>query len=243
MYFRFCEYYELILFPASEWQLIRFVRYVANGVTSYDTVTGYLSSIRRLHELGGFPLPKEVHWLKLELMAIKRELAHLVKKAPPITPLMLVEMFQHVTASRQDQVAYAALVVGFTLFLRKSNLVPDSINGFNPKEQLTVEDITWKGERMVIDIEWSKTLQVRDRELVLPLIPARNKVVCAVAWIKQILACRAQIRKGDPLFAYEVNGLLIPLTYEVLSKKLKEWVGLMGRQGDLHTLHGLRRGG
>ena len=150
MYYKFCQYYELQVFPVDEWQLVRFGRFVANAITSYDTVAGYLSSIKRLHELGSFPFPEKLHLLKLEMMAIKKELAHLVKKAPPITPQILLEISEHVNWQNQEEmVSYAALVIGFTLFLRKSNMVPESVNTFNKKEQITVEDV-WCCKNLVM---------------------------------------------------------------------------------------------
>ena len=209
MYFRFCTYYGLQPFPADEWQLVRFARYVANAVTSYDTVAGYLSSIKRLHELGDFVFPRNTYLLKLELMAIRRELAHLVKKAPPVTPELLASIFQHMNIqSDQEVAAYTALVVGFTLFLRKSNLVPDSVDGFNPKEQLCVEDVKIQNNMVVIEIKWSKTLQNRQKELLLPLVPAKRKLICAVFWLRYVLGRRPWLKAmvkggGTPVFLGE----------------------------------------
>ena len=243
-YIRFCLMYGYQAFPAVEWQLVQFARFIANAVTSYDTVAGYMSVIKRLHELGGYAYPTEVFLLKQEMMGIKKELAHIIKKAPPVTPQILMEIFKHVNIKDQMQVvAFAALVVGFQLFLRKSNLVPDTIESFNDKEQLTREDVWCNGKLMMVEIKWSKTLQCRERDLTLPLVEARHKVVCSVFWIRLLIEKFPSAGKNAPLFAYKVNGRLVPLTYDILSKRLKEWVTLTGRQGELYTLHGLRRGG
>ena len=58
-----------------------------------------------------------------------------------------------------------------------------------------------------------------------------------------MLVARPYLQKGQALFTYSVNGQFIPLTYEILSKKLKEWVTGTGKQGDQYTLHGLRHSG
>ena len=168
----------------------------------------------------------------------------MVKKAPPITPDILLDVARHVNVGNiEEMTSSAALVVGFTLFLRKSNLVPETIQGFNKQEQLTVEDV-WCGKNlMMVEIKWSKTLQARDRELLLPLIPAKTPQLCAVRWIKYLLNHRKKVSVGQPLFAYYSGGQLIPLTYEKLSGRLKAWVSKTGRQGERFTLHRLRRGG
>ena len=220
------------------------MRYVANAVTSFDTVTRYLSLVKRLHEFGAMAFPAQVHLLKFELMVIKKELMHLVKKAPPIMPTILLEIAGKVDWTREEEmVAYAALVIGFTLFLRKSNLVSESVNSFNKKEQLTVEDVWCHQELVMVEIKWSKTLQTRDKELVIPLVPAKTQMLCAAGWVKRILRSRRKVSVGDPLFGYQSNGLVIPLTYDKLSKRLKEWVSATGRDGQEYTLHGLCRGG
>lgn len=57
IYSRFCEFYGLQMFPADVWQMIRYARYIANTVTSCETVLNYLSGVRRLHELAGYHVP------------------------------------------------------------------------------------------------------------------------------------------------------------------------------------------
>ena len=162
-YHRFCYFYELQPFPATEWNLVRYVRYLANGVTSYGTVTGYLSTIKRLHEIGGYPFPQELHQLKLELMTIKFELAGPMKQVTPVTLSLLVRIFEVVNqADNKQMVGYAALVIGFCLFLRKSNLVPESLSQFKAGEQLVKGDVWNYLGYMMVDIRWSKTLQYRE---------------------------------------------------------------------------------
>ena len=58
---------------------------------------------------------------------------------------------------------------------------------------------------MLVEIKWSKTLQYRERELLLPLIPSRHKELCAVLWIRQMLSMRKKLHLDDPLFGYEVK--------------------------------------
>ena len=162
---------------------------MANGVTSYNTVVGYLSSIKRLHELGSFPFPLTLHMLRLELRAIKKELAGQVKKATPVTPQLLHDIYSVIdTNSLLDLVAYYALIIGFVLFLRKSNLMPETQAGFKPGEQLTRADMIKQGDVFVCDIRWTKTNQYRKHDLLLPLVPVHNNIICPVFWTKFIMS-------------------------------------------------------
>ena len=241
-YYHFCQFYELEMFPATKWNLVRYVRCLANGVMSYGTVTGYLSTIKRLHQLGRYKFLTDTFQLELELMAIKHELAGPIKKAVPITPALLVRIFEKVGKTDVKQLVYfAVLVIGFCLFLRKSNLVPDTLTGFNVKEQLTCQVVWWYKHYMMIDVKWSKTLQYREKDLTLPLKLADNGIVCAVKWINWLLQFDG---KGcDPLLAVPQMGRLTPITYDMLSKQLKCWVEMLGENPQDYTLHGLRRGG
>ena len=101
-------------------------------------VKAYLLAIKRFHEIAGIQFPVSLHLLKLEMMSIKRELAGPTKKAVPVTARLLTEIYRHVNLqSDQELVCYVALLVGFYLFLRQSNLAPDTCTTFNHKEQLT----------------------------------------------------------------------------------------------------------
>ena len=58
---------------------------------------------------------------------LKQLLATQTKQAKPITPAIFRKMFEHVDFLDHEQmVAWAALLYGFHMLLRKSNLVPDS---------------------------------------------------------------------------------------------------------------------
>ena len=245
VYLRFCQFYGLQPFPAEEWQLVRFARYLANGVTSYDTVKGYLSTIKTSHEIGKFPFPKDVSTLRLELRSIKFELAGPVKKAMPITPKKICSIYSVIQLGNPLHVAgYLALLVGFYLFLRKSNLVPDTQDSFNGKEQLKWENVWWWGSVLMVTVEWSKTRQYRDKPLDLPLIRCKDIRLCLIYWISYV-KLKFSPKPQDPLFSYPVQGKMTPITYPVLSKLLKSWVQEAGacEPTDSVTLHGLRRGG
>ena len=244
IYIKFCHIYGIDPFPTTEWDLIRYARYLANGVTSYDTVKNYLSAVKRFHELAAVEFPKQLNLLKLEMMSIRKELATVVKKAVPITPQLLLELYQKVDLKDPvETLAYIALVLGFCLFLRRSNLVAESGEKFNPKEQLTRKDIWKMGKLTVVDIKWSKTNQYRNRDLIIPLIPTRCKQICPVFWT-QALYQRFPTEDPDaPLFSYARRGKMTPLTGDTLSKKYKQWVAATGRDTEGYSLHGIRRGG
>ena len=85
-------------------------------------------------------------------------------------------------ADRVEMVAWTATLLGFYLFLRKSNLVPDTMDTYNVEQQFCRGDINLLGmdKAMMIEIRWSKTIQHKQKILRLPVLPAHNKAVCPV---------------------------------------------------------------
>lgn len=246
IYNRFCEFYGLKMFPATAWQMVRYARYIANTVTSYDTVMNYLSGVRKLHALGGFEVPAaDDPNLRHIMRAIRLELAHPIKQAEPVTPHLLRCIYEHVDLhSPFDLVCYTALLVGFYLFLRKSNLVPESVKEFNPCKQLTRSDILVGRNIMLVVIKWSKTIQYQQKELLLPLLTVQDLRICPHFWLR-LMFQKIPAGNNQPLFAVpsKTGGGVDALTYDQLAKKFKLWVHKSGLPCDRYTLHGLRKGG
>ena len=142
-----------------------------------------------------------------------------------------------------EVLCYIALLIGFYLFLRRSNLAAESMDKFNPKEQLTRKDVFKMGKLTVVDIKWSKMNQYREKELIIPLIPAKHRIICPVFWMNVLFQHFPVSSDLDPLFSYMNHGKVIPLTVEVLAKKYKDWVKKTGRSPKAYILHGLCRGG
>lgn len=244
IYHRFCMFYGLKMFPADEWQLVRFARYLGNSLTSAETVQNYLSGVRTLHRIGGYSVPDASSPnLALMIRALKFELAHATKQAKPLTPRLLFRIYQHINLSEpQDLVAFCALLIGFYLFLRASNLVPVSQQEFNPQEQLTNANVRMYKNITIIDVGWSKTIQYKEKVNSLPLIPVSKKEICPTFWVHVLEKVNGG-KPDTPLFSYLKEGELKILTYAQLTRKLKDWVAAAGEDAQGFSLHGLRRGG
>ena len=169
IYYRFCKLFQLVPFLSTEQNLTRYSRYIANGVQSYDTVKVYLSAVSRTHGCGvssGSSSPLVTNDVN------KEGVGGTCQKGSAGDPT-LVEVVD--LSSLVETLCYVALLIGFYLFLCKSNQVPDMLHGFNGKEQLTRQDVWQHGKLTMFDIKWSKANQYRQRNLLLPLIPTRNK--------------------------------------------------------------------
>ena len=137
----------------------------------HGTVVSYLSGVKTLHKLVG------ADWsafhavsLKLTLRGLRKTNDPIPRQAAPLTPAILEEIYDKLDmGTHEDALFWGVLILAFFLLFRKSNLIPDTKNGFDVKKQLTWGDLKFFPDRVECKIRWMKTNQFRDEELIFPL--------------------------------------------------------------------------
>ena len=85
------------------------------------------------------------------IKGIARQKKHVPKQAFPITIEMLTKIKQKIDLSSQERsTTWALFLLTFLLMARKSNLVPDSEEAFDPSKQLTRQDIIVNDRALLI---------------------------------------------------------------------------------------------
>ena len=133
-------------------------------------------------------------------------------------------------------------LVAFYSFLRISNLVPHSIAAFSPLEQLARGDVFFAPPGLQLLITWSKTLQNRNKVIVIKLPAIKNVAICPVYHIKQLL----QLLPGDqdsPLFQIPCYGKWVPLTDSRVRKHFKDVLIKLKLHNKGITFHTFRKSG
>ena len=245
-YEKFCHKFQLQPFPADNRQICRFGQHLARTFKSPDSVGNYLSAIRTFSALLGLviPDPKEKQ-MQMFIQGLKRLLDHEVKQAAPITPEILIRMSRVVNYTcHTDMVAWVATLIGFTMFLRKSNLVPDAMDAFDPKMQFRRQDfnITGPFSAMMAEISWAKNIQFRQKILRLPILPVANKAICPVLWVHYMIH-KTPALPSDPAFTIWDNGQKAALSANQLVARIRKWLKLIKEHEEDYSLHSLRRGG
>lgn len=243
-YLQFCIQFGLMPFPADAIQMRRYAQFLSESVKAIATVQNYMSAVRTYHYLvGANPPPRtsDCFMLNQTLRGLRLVMARPVRQAEPITPELLCQMHQFVNIKNQQQlVAWVAILLGFHMMLRKSNLVPEG--QFQPGKQLARRSITVGEGLLLVDIEWSKTLQYKQKKLIIPLIALPENRICPYYWV--VFMINAIPAEGSqPALCYRSRGTLVPLTYQQLTKWLKEWVARAGCDPTEFSSHSMRRGG
>ena len=245
-YQAFCDRYLLQYFPCDNRQLCRFGQHLRGKFESADAVGNYLSDMHTMMALLGLDIPDvKDKQMQMFLTGLKRVMQHAVKQASPITPQILVRRSKVVNyRDRVEVIAWTATLLGFYMFLRKSNLVPDAMDKFEPTQQFTRADANLLGldKAMMFEVRWTKTLQFRQRVLRFPVLPAQNKSICPVFWVHKMILDNPG-RPQDPLFLIKTPTQWLCLSANQLIYRLRKWLRLVGEDDMAYSLHSLCRGG
>lgn len=242
-FLRFCAFFSYKPVPASSQTISRFVTFLARTLKP-QSVRTYLAGVRLLHIELGFPNPIENCWL---ISSTLKGISHVKGVAPvqklPITPDILRQIAQVLNMRDHFQACFwAACLVAFFTFFRKSTLVPKHCNKHDCSRELCRKDIIFNETGAVIRVKHTKTLQHFDRDLLVPLPIIQGNVLCPIAAVKTMLSNVLQ-DPSDPLFMYSVAGQKVALTHYTFSKALSVALNQIGLNSQQYSGHSFRRGG
>ena len=247
-YIEFCDRFGLPQLPCDNLQLCRFAQYLVKyrNMKSSDSIGNYVSGIRTSMAIMGLPVPDPLEkQMQLFNQGLKNLLPQGTRQMKPITPEMLLKIYNVVDFTNlTDMVAWVATLIGFTLFLRRSNLVPEAMDRFDSEKQFCRKDFNVIDPLsvMMAEIKWSKTIQFKEKILRLPILPAGNKSICPVLWMHYMCE-QIPGSPEDPAFMIIQKGEKLALSANQLVARLKKWLTLIGEDPEGYALHSLRRGG
>ena len=173
-YLRLCLFFGYTPVPCLAIHLLCYIVFLA-GTLSTSSIFNYLNVVRLFNLQYGYPNPLEDPLFKHQktplMRGIKRINGERVTQKLPITPDVLHKMQYHLHLdSSFDATFWVACLVAFFSFYRKSNLLPLSITESDTKRQLRKCDVRLFLWGIFLVVSWSKTIQYRDRTL-LVLVP------------------------------------------------------------------------
>ena len=243
-FLKFCLYFSLAPFPASTVTLVWYSQYLSTKLKSHSSLVSYLSGVKTLHNLLNYSVVGFSGFLlKITLRGLRRLNPHVVTRARPITPALLRAMHSQLDHDNPVHVVFwCASLFAFMLLFRKSNLLPDTIDGFNGERQLRQQDcvIDWNKRRIVVGIRWAKNHQFSKELLTFPLPELPGSVLCP---LKALLKVRSMIphHPNAHVFALPNGG---SLTYRRFQNILRSTLDDLGIQNsNQYSSHSYRRGG
>lgn len=244
-YTSFCQAIGSPPVPATTQLLCRYVAHLCKTL-QYSSMKQYINIVRILHLEWGIANPLENNYILTQTMrGARRVMGDQTTRKDPITPQMLLKIYQHIDISAPlGASVWAATLMMFFGLLRRSNVVPTHVQSFDPALHLRRRDIRFDQRGVLITIRWSKTNQFRNSMRTLPLPRIANHVLCPAQAIFHALQLTAQAPGDGPAFVTTAGlGGATPLTSQTFWRVLRK--ALVAAGMDIHGLgtHSLRRGG
>lgn len=232
-----------ISLPLDKNEVCLYVAYLAETL-SYKSITKYLNVVRLIHLEADLPNPLKSWHIESLLKGVKRAKGDISVQKLPITPqiLLAVKSVLHLKKPA-DMVFWAACLVAFFGLLRKANLLPPSVSGFNNEQHLSRGNLSLCTSGFVLTIRWSKTIQFKDRlhQIALPLIPGHP--LCPVSALIAVLLLNPTLPSHTPLFSFPTPCGLQLLTQSSFVTKLRDSLSHLTLPADKFSGHSFRRGG
>lgn len=137
LFLHFCASLNIAPVPISPDNLGCYIAFLANRLC-YSSVRQYLNIVRLMHLDAGLTNPLSNSWyLSSILKGLKRHKGNFTHQKLPITWNLLHGIFEVLDLSRTFDLSFwAACLVAFFSFFRKSNLLVQSLKNFDPKKHL-----------------------------------------------------------------------------------------------------------
>ncbi len=243
-YFLFCIYFHRSPLPASAHTLCLYAQFLSRSFKAVASIRNYISGVKLLHLLMDHDCPAfGAMELKLALRGLARLNPHMPTQASPITPHLLLRIYNVLDMTQvTDTVMWSLYLTAFFSFLRKSNLVPLSPAQFDPSCQLARGRVAVGSSSLLLCVKWTKTLQFGNRVLQIPLLAIPDSPLCPVRAYKNMI----KLVPGPPMapaFALPVGSGLQAVSYNQLTRHLRQVLDRIGIGGASFSSHSFRRGG
>ena len=210
---------------------------------AHSSIINYVSGIRTLHARLALPYPGDSLELKLVLRGLSRLNPRALRQAAPMTPCILLEMFQLLDVSQAlDAVFWSLFLMAFFTLARKSNLVPTGNDSVDADRHLKRRDVTVTDFGLLVCFHWTKTIQFKERVLEIPLVAMPGHSLCPVrAYLNMIKLVPAS--PDSAAFLLPSRRSVRPVKYKQFLAVLRHLLSGLGLDSSQYSTHSFRRGG
>ena len=238
----FCIAFNKNFLPVSRDTLLGFLELMSRSC-GYAHIQHVISSIKFLHEITDNPFIGDSFEFSVMLRGLKRKLARPTKMALPITPEMLILMYEHVNINVSCELAHwTAFLFALRLLFRKSSIAPVSLGAFNPTTGLCRGKAVLSNGVILVFQNFSKTNQFMATTRTTPLIPG-NILSLDPYYHYYKLVTENNVPDNMPAFSYLEKNMVKCVTRKSFTTYLKKLLRLIDVDPDAWSGHSFRRGG
>lgn len=215
-----------------------FYQYLTNKLNSLSAIKNYISGARTwVTEHGGNTIGFSGYEQSMMMKAITKDSSHVVKRAFPLTFSHISLIASYLDSARNVPLCIKpCLLIGYSCYLRSSNLVSPNVVLWGGHHTLLVNHVIDKGDRLVIIVPSTKTTSA-PYSVVIPMFD--NPHVCPVrSWRRYVTTVNPPF--NAPAF---VLSNAAPLTSTLLVRLMKDALsGLPDVDTSAISMHSIRRG-
>lgn len=242
-YLKFCCDHSIKPIPISYINLGRYIAFLSMRL-QFSSIRNYLSVVRLLHLEVGLTNPVDNFHISRVLKGARRLLGDSSCQKLPITPIILMQILPQLDIkSPRDICFWAACLVAFFSFFRKSNLFPPSLKDFNPNIHLSRHNVSFSPNGVILHVHWSKTIQFRERSLSVPLPLILSSPLCPTQALLLLFRLCPSKNLKIPVFMFPTPGGCRLLSYDIFLSRLRECLGHLRIDHSKYSGHSFRRGG
>ncbi|XP_078667500.1 uncharacterized protein LOC144909308 [Branchiostoma floridae x Branchiostoma belcheri] len=241
----FCEHFQLPALPTDTLTLTRYAQFLSRSCRSPTTIKLYVHGARVLQQFHGLaPPPADAFDLKLVLSSISRHSSHVPQQKLPITPAILLRIRALLDIRRPlHATLWTAFCLAFFTLLRKSNLVPKSQADFSIDKHLSRQSIQLSPPGLIVRVTWSKTIQFRQKVLLLPVAALPGHPLCPKQAFLHMIQLIPAPADAPAFLVPDCSGKLVSLTHDTFVTHLKSLLRAAGLPDEHYSGHSFRRGG
>lgn len=241
---QFCQLLGCPPVPLSPVTVCRYAAYLARRLR-FSSIRQYLNIIRLLHLEAGLPNPLLDNWTLTSLLkGMRRSLGDSVSRKLPITPQILLHIRSTLSPdSPLHCVFWAACLVAFFGLLRKASLLPPSASAFSPLRHLVKGDFRVFPWGLGVVVRHTKTIQVQQRQLLIPLPALQGHPLCPTSAIITALALTPSLPVDSPAFVYQDHRGTHVLSGSTFTNLLRKALAMLSLPSQHFSGHSFRRGG
>ena len=207
----------------------------------------YINFVGLLHKEYGIPNPLSDNWVLTSVIkGIRRTLGVPPSPRLPITVPLLFRIRSRLNLNCSKHASFWAIcLVAFFGLFRKSHLLPESEAKFDPRKMFTRSDFSFFEGQVHINVRWSKTIQLGQRTVTVPLIAAPSSPLCPVSAIRCAFAMNPACSQSSQAFSWRDSATCRSsiFTYKSFMTCMKSILLQLGISPDLYGTHSFRRGG
>ncbi len=240
-YVSFCLQHRVRYVKPTPQTICAYIESLARQFSSHKSVMNYVSAIKLLHNyIGKKAQALDSFEVVLMVRSVRLTMRNVPYRRPPVTIQMLSNMCRTCDSyGRAGLVIKFALQLAFFAFLRASNLCAPTSKSFDNTRHFVRSDVSVNTKGLTLQLKWSKTLQIANQPLQIPVPRVQDRNIDVVRTFEQ-LKRQIPTERDAPLFSLPGGG---HLTLLQLRKAYRTLLTKNGYSNTTYTLHSLRRGG